>query len=247
MYQNIRSDSIAFRDSFISEISLTSVDNDYGAVIRILLFYIWRGCSLSRKAGISGKADPQASLISLSGYEALLAIIQLIRIGYQADAITLLRSLMERIAIIGYLGENRELIPRYFSGKLSPFSEATRWAKQKPISNWMILYSTFSKVVHSKIEGPAGHIHNRNTIGNAFRLKDEMDSAKDADMTEELICGAIYSLMALDPLALILLQDNNTKPYPNDPDIIHNIGHEDLNKTYDFLKSFIERYEKPSK
>jgi hypothetical protein len=107
MYQNIRSDSKTFRESFLSEISLTSVDNNYGAIIRVLLYYVWRGCKVSREAGVTGNANPQAALLTLSGYEEMLAIIQLIRLGYQADAITLSRSLMERIAIIGYLGENR--------------------------------------------------------------------------------------------------------------------------------------------
>jgi hypothetical protein len=242
MYQNIRSDSTAFRDSFLSEIQLTNVDNNCGAIIRILLFYIWRGCSLSRKAGISGRTDSEASLISLSGYEALLAILQLIRIGYQVDAIILFRSLIEKIAIIGYLGENREFIPRYFSGNLKLYTLANDWAKKKPLSNWMTLYSTFSKVVHSNMAGPAGHVLNRNTIGNAFRRNDETDSIKDVDLTEELISFALYSLMALDPLALILLQDSITKPYPNDPDIILDVSTGDLQQTYEFLKRFIEKY-----
>ncbi len=160
MLNKIRSDAVAFRESFLSETSPTMVDRDYGAVLRVILFYIWRGCSFSRKAGLTGKTDPSASLISLSAYEATLGIIQLIRIGYHADAIVLIRALLERIAIVGWLGENRPLLSRYFSGELKPYKEAFTWAKKKPLPNWVSLYSTFSDVAHSRIVGPAGHINN---------------------------------------------------------------------------------------
>jgi hypothetical protein len=103
---------LAFRESFFAEASSTTADSEYSAVLHVILYYLWRGCSLSREAGINGKTDPKASLIAQSAYEAVLTILQLLRIGYQTDATTLLRALMERIAIIGYIGENRHLIVR---------------------------------------------------------------------------------------------------------------------------------------
>src|SRR4030042_6042672 len=98
---------LAFRESFFAEASSTKADIEYSAVLHVLLYYLWRGCSLSREAGITGKTAPKASLITQSTYEAALAILQLIRVGYHADAATLLRALMERIALIGYIGEKR--------------------------------------------------------------------------------------------------------------------------------------------
>jgi hypothetical protein len=106
----------------------------------------------------------------------------------------------------------------------------------------MKLYSIFSKVVHSNIEGPAGHINNRNAIGNAFRVKDEIDTTKDNDQTDVLIFGALYSLIALDPLVLKLLENEKTIPFPDDPDILHDVSIDDLQQTYEFLKRFIEKY-----
>lgn len=120
MPNDLRSDAVTFRHSFLSEASPTRIDRVYGAVLRVILFYLWRGCSLSRIAGITGKTDPSAALISLSAYEATLGVVQLTRMGYHADAIVLARALMERIAIVGYLGENRTLMPRYFAGELTP-------------------------------------------------------------------------------------------------------------------------------
>ena len=242
MYQDIRSSAIAFRDSFLSEASPTSVDSGYGAVLRVLLFYLWRWCSLSREAGITGAADPKASLISLSAYEATLGVVQLLRIQYQADAITLARALMERIAIVGFLGENRALIPRYFAGSLSLYKQALAWAKKKPLTNWMMLYSSLTDVTHSNIEGPAGHVHNRTAIGNAFRETPSRDPAKSTDMADELLGLVVYSLIALDPLALALIQDTRSQPFPNDGGLIQSVGLDDAKRFRDFLQVLIGRY-----
>jgi len=246
MNKGIRSEAVSFRDSFLSEASPTRVDKGYGAVLRVILFYLWRGCSLSRIAGITGKAEPSAALISLSSYEAILGVVQFIRMGYHADAIVLGRALLERIAIVGYLGENRALIPRYFAGKLTPYKEALAWAKKKSQPNWMILYSICSDVVHSRIVGPAGHINNQTDIGKAFREVRVGDPADDPDLTEELLGIALYSLIALDPLAFKLIQDNDSQPFPTDLDSAQKIGLKDLGEFLDFLQGFIKRYEKHS-
>src|SRR4030042_6799985 len=197
MKADIVTNPLAFRESFFAEASSTKVDSEYSAVLHVILYYLWRGCSLSRNAGIRGKADPKASLIAQSAYEAALSILQLIRIGYHADAATLLRALMERIAIIGYIGENRHLIARHFQGELSPYKEALSWAKKKSLPNWMSLYSTLSGVAHSNIVGPAGHINNRTEIGNAFRPATKKHPS-GPNMIEELLGLAVYSLIALD-------------------------------------------------
>lgn len=197
---------------------------------------------LSHDAGLTGKTDAQASLIAKSAYEAPLAIIQLLRMGYEADAATLLRALMERIAIIGYLGENRHLITQYFKGELSPYKEALSWAKKKSLPNWMTIYGHLSGVVHSKITGPAGHINNRTNIGNAFRLATKKYPSGTKSSIDEYLGLTVYSLCALDPLALELIQNSEVKPFPNDPDLIQHVGINDAKEFLGFLKKFLDRY-----
>jgi hypothetical protein len=246
MKADIVTNPLAFRESFFAEASSTKADSEYSAVLNVILYYLWRGCSISREAGISGKTDPKASLIAQSTYEATLAILQLIRVGYHADAAILLRALMERIAIIGYIGENRHLIARYFQGELSPYKEALSWAKKKTLPNWMILYSTLSGVAHSNIMGPAGHINNCTEIGNAFRLATEKYPS-GPNMIEELLGLTVYSLFALDTLALELIQNSSVKPFSNDPGMAQILGNKDANEFVDFLQKLVDRYGKNSK
>jgi hypothetical protein len=242
MNANILTSSIAFRESFLTEASSTMVDYEYGVVLNVILYYLWRGCNLSHEAGLTGKTDPQASLIAQSAYEAPLAIIQLLRMGYEADAATLLRALMERIATVGYLGENRHLITRYFKGELSPYKEALSWAKKKSLPNWMILYSVLSGALHSNVTGPAGHINNRTDIGNAFRLATEKYPSGTKGSIEEFLGLTVYSLCALDPLALGLIQNSDIKPFPNDPNLVQYIGANDAKEFIGFLQKLIFRY-----
>ena len=244
MNANLLTDPIAFRKSFLAEATSTKVDNEYGAVLNVLLYYLWRGCALSREAGLTGKTDPKASLIAQSAYEATLAVIQLLRVGYEADAATLLRALMERIAIVGYLGENRHLIARYFKGELSAYKEPLSWAKKKSLPNWMILHSALSGVVHSNVVGPAGHINNRTIIGNTFRLATKKYPSDAKGSIDEILSLTVYSLYALDTLALELIQNNSVKPFSHDPDIAQNLGAEDAKKFIDFLQKLIDRYGK---
>ena len=246
MKADIEMNPLAFRESFFAEASSTKADTEYSAVFHVILYYLWRGCSLSQEAGIRGKTDPNTSLLAQSAYEAAISILQLIRIGYHADATTLLRAMMERIAIIGYIGENRHLIARYFQGELSPYKEALSWAKKKSLPNWMILYSTLSGVAHSKVVGPAGHINNRTEIGNAFSLATEKYPS-GSNMIEELLGLTVYSLIALDTLALQLIQNSSVKPFPDDPAMAQNVGNKDTKEFVDFLQKLVDRYGKYSK
>jgi len=246
MNANIENNFTAFKESFLTEAPSVKVDNEYGAVLHVILYYIWRGCSLSQNAGITGKCDPQTSLIVQSAYEAILGAIQLTRVGYHADAATLFRALMERIAIVGYLGENKHLIARYFKGELTPYKEALSWAKKKSLPNWMILYSVLSGVVHSNIVGAAGHINNRTEIGNAFRIATKK-YPDGSNMIEELLGLSVYSLLALDPLALRLIQNDNINAFNNDPNMSQNVGDKNAKEFVVFLQKLKNRYEKNSK
>ncbi len=246
MTKNSTTDPIAFRESFLAEATNTSVDIKYGPIFRVILFYLWRGCSLSQEAGKFGKCDPRASLVCLSTYEEFLAIIQLIRIGYHADAAILLRVLMERVAIIGYLGENNHLIGRYFNSEFSIYKDALAWAKKKSLPNWMILYGTLSGIVHSDMEGPAGHINNYTEIGSAFRQRTKK-YPDGVNVIEELLGLTVYSLIALDPFALGLIQNFTAQPFSNDPNMAQNVGDQDFKEFIAFLQRIMTRDEKNPK
>lgn len=66
---------------------------------------------------MKGEGNTDLNLLCLSTYKAFLPILQLIRMGYASDAFVLMRTLMERIAILGYLSENPDLIDEFKKGK----------------------------------------------------------------------------------------------------------------------------------
>lgn len=241
MTARIATDPKAFSKSFFEEISNTKINGEYDGIFRVVLFYIWRGCSISQEAGISGKCDPYTSLLTLSSYESVLGILQLIRIGYHADALILLRVLMEKIAIVGYLGENRHDISRYVKNNNLLYKPALKWAKEKSLPNWMILYSQLSNIVHSNKVGFAAHINNHTDIGKAFRLATKKNSIA-GNLEEELLGLTVYSLLALDTFALSLIQNTQTNPFSSDQDMVNNVGIEDFNTFKEFLNKLANRY-----
>lgn len=238
----ILTDHTAFLEALLSETSHTPVDLAYGPALRVVLCFIWRGCTLARSAGLSGKAPPNNSLIALSAYKALLPIIQLIRLGYHADALTLTRALMERIAIVGYLGANRGLIPSYVKGRIQPHRAALAWAKRESIENWMVLYGLLSNIAHSRVEAAAGHIFDATAIGDAFREIPFGQPKPPPEMTEVLLAVAVYSLIALDPLALALVNDTGTRPFPTDKALIAKVGIADTRDFLKFLQGLVQKY-----
>lgn len=244
---SIRTLSTSFRNAFLDQQPSPTFDTEYGPVLRVLLHYIWCGCSTSRQAGLNGVIEPSNSLIALASYKSYLPILHLIRNGYDVAAISLTRVHMEQIAIVGYLSDHPDSIHRYFDGRLSPSREAMVWMKAKPVSNWMSLYGILSKVTHSRIEGPAGNIFDRTPIGRAFLESDQRPPEGRPDLADELLSMQVYSLMALDPLALSLLGDKTTPAFPNDPAMPSTMGLPDAREFLGFLQRLIAKYSrKPS-
>jgi hypothetical protein len=244
MQQNIRTDPLLFREAFLAEVSPGSLDTEYGAVVRVILYYLWRGCATSLDAGLSGKSDPKASLIAQSSYESTFAIIQLLRIGYHVDAATLLRSQMERIAIVGYLAEKRDLIPLYFKGEVRLNKAALDWAKKNSLPNWMLLWGLLSGLAHSSDVAAAGHINSRTKVAQAFNFKTSYRSGNQGSLVEEFLGLIVYALLALDPLALKLIQNSSLTPFSRDSDLVTVVGREDAMAFTNFLKALVERYQK---
>lgn len=106
----------------------------------------------------------------------------------------------------------------------------------------MILYSHLSGVVHSNVTGPAGHINNRTNIGNAFRLATKKYPSGAKGSVEEFLGLTVYSLCALDPLALGLIQKSDIKPFPNDPNLVQHVGANDAKDFLGFLQKLVDRY-----
>ena len=90
--------------------------------------------------------------------------------------------------------------------------------------------------------GPAGHINNRNQIGNAFREVHEGDTVNDFDLTEVLLGEAIYLLAALDQFALRLINDTKSLAFPTDPNLVRNIGLKGVREFQKFLETYISHF-----
>jgi hypothetical protein len=154
----------------------------------------------------------------------------------------LLRALMERIALVGYLHKNRQYIPQYAAGKGSLQKNAMTWAKQQSLENWMRLYSLLSNVTHSRLVGAAGHLLDQTSIGVAFR-SDLTPSPEDGvDMADVLSVGIVYALGALDPFLADILNYRNLAVFPGDSDSLVYLSTDDFKNFLDFLQECCDEY-----
>jgi len=208
----------------------------------VLLYYIWRGAFESRAAVVNKQVQGDLGLLCLSAYKAFLPILQILRLGYWCDAMVLLRALMERIALVGYLHKNRQYIPQYAAGRGGLQKKAMTWAKQQSLENWMMLYSLLSNVAHSRLEGPAGHLLDQTSIGAAFRLDLTPSPEDGADMTDVLLAGIVYALLALDPIVADIVDYKSLAVFPVDPDSLVYLSRDDFIEFRDFLQEFYDEY-----
>lgn len=243
----IVSNPLRFRDAFLSQVPLSRVDDDYQSQIRILLYYVWRGANASRTSLLQNKVQSDLGFLSLSIYQAFLPVLQTIRLGYPTDAFILLRALLERIALLGYLHNNRDLLPKYVEGKTTLQDKAMSWAKQHAPENWMRLYSELSKIAHSRIQGVAGHLLGNNPISVSFRSTLHHPSPEGSVLIDELLAGTFYSLIAADTFATEILDRKGFTVFPKDARITLYVSPEDLQMLQAFLKRLIDKYQKPKK
>lgn len=195
-----------FLSTFLGQLYKTSLDQKFDCVVKIIVYIVWLGITKTRKRILGGLLDYDLGFLCLAVYKAFLPIIQNIRMGYPADAIILMRALMEQIALLGYLDAYREQLPLYKAHEdLS--SKALAWAKKNTIENWMKLYGTFSTVIHPKIESTSAHIFDSSTIGEALRESMPSPSRPVSVMNDELFACIIYSVLALDTFNENLLEE----------------------------------------
>lgn len=232
---------IKFREAFLISVTESSIDKRYIGVIRTLLYYVWRGAFNATGEIIQGRGQPELSLICLSTYKAFLPIIQVLRLGYSGDALVLLRALMERIAILGYLNENQNLIKKYNEGKTNLNKDAMPWAKTYGPDHWMLLYGYLSNIVHSRNVGVASHIFEENPIGDAFlnMLPHSKPNKGSADFVLLMIW---YAIGAIDPITQKVLHLDEFQVFPNDTTVEKYVSKDDLLIYKKFLAEMTVKY-----
>lgn len=215
-------------------------------VVRIYLYYIWRGAFESRRKFLQNQIQSDLGLLCMASYKSLVAPIQLIRLGYSSDALILLRSSIERIALLGYLESNSNQIEKYNKGK-TLYRVANEWAKHEwekdaTTAKWNRLYGQMSKVSHSNIEGTAGHVvADQNAIGHAFRLYMKPEEEKDnASFFEAGFIGLFFAIRVADLTAKTLFRDENFRPIPEDRDCLTYLPRADLDHSISVFQKWIE-------
>lgn len=231
-----------FRDAFFTEVQDRPVNASHKGIINILLCYIWRGLNNCVTRVIKGEGKPDLVLICISTYKAFLPLIHLIRMGYTGDTFTLMRSLMERIALLGYLNENQSLIGKYKEGKLKLPDVAIKWAKEKSLPNWVQLYSLLTNIAHQRKEGVAGSIFDENSIGDAIRYM--LPSSKPTpSLADETLVLLWFGITATDLIAEVVLSSQDFPKYPNDEKLKKSVEKDDLQNFEVFIKNFVKKHQ----
>src|SRR4030066_607105 len=239
---DIVTNPIKFREIFLAQVTVSDVDREHGAVLNVLLYYIWRGIFTTRSTLLKIHAQYDLAFLCFATYKSFLPILQNIRLGYPADTMILLRALMERIALLGYLDAHIDLIPKYKAGKDSLQKDAMAWAKSQSLENWMMLYGMLSKIAHSRLEGTAGYVLDTNPIGEAFRKSMPSSTRPFSTLTDELLAAVCYALRAVDPFAIGILGHINIGIFPADKQAIRYVDSADLLKFQNFLAKLINKY-----
>jgi hypothetical protein len=230
-----------FGKAFFNEVQNQPVSASHQGIFNVLLYYIWRGSFDSATKAMKFEGDIDLLRLCLSTYKAFLPVLQLIRMGYAADAFVLMRTLMERIAILGYLSENQDLLDEFKRGKSHFQKKAMMWAKTNSLPNWMKLHSFLTNIAHSKLEGAAGHIYDENIIGQSFRYLIPL-SNKQVSVTDEVLALVWYAITAVTPYAEKALSISEYSIYPNDRSISKYVEKADLTNFENFINIFAFNY-----
>jgi hypothetical protein len=231
-----------FRDAFLDPSLGDQLTKEQKGAVNVLLYYVWRGLYNSVTRVIKGEGKPDLVLICIATYKSFLPLIQLIRLGYAGDAFSLMRSQMERIALMGYLNENQNLLGKYKEGKLKLPDEAIKWAKDNSLPNWVRLYSLLSNIAHQRQEGIGGSIFDENKIGDAIRYMLPSSKPKPS-LTNEALTLVLFGVIATDPIAASILSSQDFPQHQNDEKIKESVDTEDLISFTYFLQNFVAKYQ----
>ena len=231
-----------FREAFLVQVTLSELDKEYGPILNVLLYYIWRGIFETRTALLKGNVQTDLGILCFATYKSFLPIIQNMRLGYPADVVILLRAMMERIALLGYLHTHPHIVPKYRSKKSNLQKDAMTWAKDQAVENWMILYSMLSNIAHARMEGIAGYMLDTNLIGDALRKSMPELKKPITTISDELIAMVCYALFAIVPFSSDVLGQKNNSIFPDNERVMIYVEEDDLVYFQKFLVQMIEKY-----
>jgi hypothetical protein len=230
---------LLFKDAFFDQKAIVGLDNRYRAVLNILLFYIWQGINKTRDIMLQGKIEMTLGTLFIAVFISFLPILQNLRLGFPSDTIILLRSLLERIALLGYLEENPQFLAKYSDQYQKFLHDAMSWAKKHSSENWMKLYSLLSHVVHPSISGTSGYILSNNIFSESFRLSMPPVEVHEEGIDAMIISGIYYGLSAIDPIAEKIIGSDYLPLLQPNAEIFKYISPSDLQEFSVFAKDLI--------
>lgn len=239
---------IVFTNQIEAETPKTDIPEIYAPLLRTYLYYVWRGAFEARRKYLWKKVNGDLALLCLAIYKSFIPVIELIRLGHPGDTLNLIRAIIERIALLGYLNNNDTQLDKYNCGK-SLYKEANKWAKDEWEKNettkkLFFLYGQLSKHVHPTNEGIAGYVAgDNNEIGRAFRQYMKPESERPLDMSYHYDAGLISLLFALriaDLTTMDLFNDSKFKPILEDTSCLVYLSREDFENTVKILQSWVD-------
>lgn len=234
-----------FRRVFLAQTVTSDIDDEYESVLRIFLYYIWQGINETKIAMLQDRLRMDLGNLCVASFISLLPVIQCLRLGFPSDAMILLRALMERIALLGYLQKKPDLIEKYCNGDHKIQSDAMAWAKNNSLENWMRLYSALSNIAHPKIEGVAGYILSENPFSSSFRLNMPPTETDSDGIDAEVLAAVLYGVMAIDSIMADIIGNEHTPFLQPDRDLLQYISKNDLLEFKTFAEKLIEKHTKP--
>jgi hypothetical protein len=235
----ITTNFLLFKNAFFDQKAIVGFDNKYRAILNILLFYIWQGINKTRNIMLQGKVEMNLGTLCIAVFISFLPILQNLRLGFPSDTIILLRALLERIALLGYLEANPHFLAKYTAQHQKFLNDAMSWAKKHSPENWMKLYSLLSKVAHPSIFGTSGYILSKNLFSESFRLSMPPTEVDKEGIDAEIMSGIYYGLSAVDPIAEKIVGPEYLPLLQPNPEILKHISLSDLREFSAFAKKLI--------
>jgi hypothetical protein len=235
-------DPVIFRNEFLKQVSNSSIDSSKQDILNILLYFIWLGITKTRNAILTNHINFNLGWLCLATFKSCLPIIQNIRLGYPSDSYILYRSLMERIALLGFLDANPEEINKYLASKDHIQKDAMKWAKNKAPQNWMFLYNQLSNVAHTRLAGTAGYIFDYSLIGVKIQESMPKGTRPPQNFTDELLMFMFYTITAIDTFTEKII-NFKILDFSLTSQITQYFTLEEISRVQKYFSSFIARYE----
>jgi hypothetical protein len=227
-----------FLDIYLPQIS-SDIDNSYKAILRVLFYYIWRGICKSWIELLSLKIETNLAFSCVATYKSFIPIIQNIRLGYISDALILTRSLMERIALIGYLNAFPSQIPKYIANNESLNKKAMPWAISHFPEHFKTPYNILSNIVHARKGGSALYLIENITDPEAYRSI--YSNQRNKALTDQAMLLIWREIIVIDFFFSQICGNPTEDNISQDKMIMNYISLEDLNEFRKFLTILVDK------